>query len=81
MEEELAGLLCEVLETYKNDIVRVLKGPRLVTGKDLIEQFSLQPGPQFSKILDELQEVQVEGRVSNREEALEWVRQSLKSSG
>jgi len=81
MEEELEGLLCEVLETYKSDIVRVLKGPRLLTGKDLIEQFSLRPGPLFSKILDELQEVQVEGRVNNRKEALEWVRQSLKSSG
>lgn len=81
MEEELGGLLCEVLQTYKSDIIRVLKGPRLVTGKDLIEQFSLAPGPQFAGILNALQEVQVEGGVSNREEALEWVRQRLKSSG
>ncbi|HID02759.1 MAG TPA: HD domain-containing protein, partial [Desulfobacterales bacterium] len=79
MEEELGALLCEVLETYSKDIVRVLHGPRLVSGKDLIEFFSLQPGPQFSKILDELQEIQVEGGVRNREEALEWVRHSLKS--
>jgi len=79
MEEELGTLLCEVLKTYSKDIVHVLHGPRLVSGKDLIEIFSLQPGPQFSKILDELQEAQVEGGVNSREEALEWVRQRLKS--
>ena len=79
MEEELGALLCEVLETYNKDIDPALHGPRFVTGKDLIELFSLQPGPQFSQILNELQEAQVEGEVNNREEALEWVKQSLKS--
>ena len=71
--------MCEVLETYNKDIAPTLHGPRFVTGKDLIELFSLQPGPQFSQILNELQEAQVEGEVNNREEALEWVQQSLKS--
>lgn len=79
MEEELGSLLCEVLETYTKDIAPALHGPRFVTGKDLIEIFSLQPGPFFSKILDGLQEAQVEGEVKNREEALEWIRHSLKS--
>ena len=70
MEEELGSLLCEVLETYTKDIAPALYGPRFVTGKDLIEIFSLQPGPFFSKILDDLQEAQVEGEVKNREDAL-----------
>jgi poly(A) polymerase len=78
MEEELSDLLCEVLETYTNDIKPALSGPRLVTGKDLIDIFSLQPGPDFAKILDELQEVQVEGVVQNREEALAWVEEKVK---
>ena len=77
MEEELSVLLCEVLETYSRDIQPALSGPRLVTGKDLIELFALQPGPRFSKILDSLQEVQVEGEVTTREEALEWVGEML----
>lgn len=81
MEEELGNLLCEVLETYTKDIAPALYGPRFVTGKDLIEIFSLQPGPGFSRILDDLQEAQVEGKVKNREEALEWIRCSLKSEG
>ncbi len=79
MEEELGELLCEVLETYRKDIEPALHGPRLVTGKDLIEQFGLQPGPEFSKILDGLQLVQVEGEVRSREEALLWVKETLES--
>ncbi len=77
MEDELSDLLCEVLETYTNDIKPALSGPRLVTGKDLIEIFSLQPGPDFAKILNELQEAQVEGIVQNREEALVWVKKRI----
>lgn len=77
MEQELGDLLCEVLETYTRDIEPALHGPRLVAGKDLIEMFSLQPGPKFAQILDALQEAQVEGEVSSREEALEWVARFL----
>ena len=79
MEEELGDLLCEVLETYRHDIAPALNGPRLVTGKDLIERFSLQPGPEFSLILDGLQEAQVEGEVTTRPEALAWVERMLHS--
>ena len=78
MEEELGSLLCSVLKTYTNEIVPALSGPRFVTGSDLIEIFSLQPGPVFSRILNELLEAQVEGDVKNREEALEWVGDILK---
>jgi poly(A) polymerase len=81
MEEELGELLCEVLETYSKDIAPALHGPRFVTGKDLIDLFSLQPGPEFSRILDKLMEAQVEGEVRDREDALEWIRRSLKSKG
>ena len=80
MEEELGDLLCEVMETYNHDIAPALNGPRLVTGRDLIELFSLEPGPDFSKILDTLQEAQVEGEVTNRTEALAWVKRALHST-
>ena len=77
MEEELGSLLCDVLDAYTKFIAPALHGPRFVTGKDLIERFSLQPGPQFSQILDSLQEAQVEGVVQNRDEALAWVKSRL----
>ncbi len=77
MEEELGALLCEVLETYRKHIQPALYGPRLVTGKDLVEIFSLKPGPRFSRILNGLQLAQVEGEVQDREQALDWVARRL----
>ncbi|MBW6520433.1 MAG: HD domain-containing protein [Desulfoarculaceae bacterium] len=77
MEAELAGLLEEVLQIYEQYIKPALKGPRLLSGQDLITIFSLQPGPLFAKILDALEVAQVEGEVSCRQDAQRWVRHYL----
>jgi poly(A) polymerase len=47
--------------------------PPLVTGKDLIK-LGLQPGPRFKEILETIQNEQLEGRVLEREAALELLR-------
>lgn len=43
--------------------------PPLVTGRDLIAH-GLQPGPRFKEILEQIQTEQLEGRIANREAAL-----------
>ena len=50
MEEELVTLFNAVRKIYDENIAPVLHGPRLLTGKDLIEEFKLVPGPFFSEI-------------------------------
>lgn len=47
--------------------------PPLVTGLDLIG-LGLQPGPRFKEILEALQTEQLEGRILEREPALEFLR-------
>jgi poly(A) polymerase len=47
--------------------------PPLVTGKDLIK-LGLQPGPRFKEILETIQTEQLEGRILEREAALELLR-------
>ncbi|MDB6153391.1 MAG: cca, partial [Chthoniobacteraceae bacterium] len=58
--------------------------PPLVSGRDLIE-LGLQPGPRFKEILEAVQSRQLESTLSNRDEALEFVRSEfptgLKSGG
>lgn len=49
----------------------------LVTGKDLIGM-GLQPGPRFKEILEELQTHQLEGKITSREEALEFVTEQMR---
>jgi poly(A) polymerase len=47
--------------------------PPLVRGDDLIA-LGLKPGPQFGEILEAVETRQLEGMLTSREEALEWVR-------
>lgn len=77
MEDELASLFDNVEAVRQECIEQVLKGPRLVTGRDLIEQFGLQPGPLFRSILDELEQARVDGLVADRRQALLWVADHL----
>lgn len=46
---------------------------RLVTGGDLIAM-GMKPGPEFTRILREVEDAILEGAVRTREEGLEWVR-------
>ena len=78
MEENLAALLREVHGVYEEYIQPVFSNPPLVTGHDLIAVFALQPGPVFKDIIDGLVVAQVEGLVTDREQALAWVKIFLK---
>jgi len=79
MEGELTELFNLVRKIYDENIAPVQQGPRLITGKDLIERFGLEPGPQFAVLLGELEAARVEDSVKNRDDALVWVENYLKS--
>jgi len=49
--------------------------PRLLTGDDLIG-LGLKPGPAFRSILEAVEDAQLNGRISTREEALQLARES-----
>lgn len=52
-----------------------MRPQRLITGDDL-KELGLSPGPQFATILRAVEDAQLEGRLTDREEALAWVRQN-----
>jgi poly(A) polymerase len=79
MEEELATLFDDLQVIIDRAIRPVIAGPRLVTGRDLIELFSLTPGPVFATIFSGLELAMIEGLVGNRKEALDWVGQYLQN--
>ncbi|MGW8195333.1 MAG: HDIG domain-containing metalloprotein, partial [Desulforhopalus sp.] len=81
MEEELADLFAMVEQIYAQHIEPVLRGPRLVTGTDLIDRFGLVPGPLFKELLSGLETAQVEGAVVDRPAALDWVEEFLRRKG
>ena len=54
------------MDSYRN---APLVPPPLVTGRDLVN-LGLSPGPDFGKWLSRLQELQLDGTLRTREEAL-----------
>jgi poly(A) polymerase len=59
----------------KRDELLAAPPPRepLLTGNDLIG-LGLKPGPQFAEILKHVEDLSLEGTLTDRESALEWVR-------
>ncbi len=53
-----------------------LKPKPLVTGRDLIAA-GYRPGPMFSIVLNEIEDAQLEGRIANRDQALDMARERL----
>ena len=53
------------------------KPPRLITGYDLIDM-GLKPSPLFKKILQEIDDLQAEGKIRTREEALKILPEIVK---
>lgn len=50
--------------------------PALISGADLIKK-GLDPGPRFKEILTSVQTEQLEGKLTTREDALEWLNELL----
>ena len=77
MEEELAGLFERIEKVRRENVEPVRSGPPLITGKDLITELHLDPGPVFKDILDLVEEEYMQKSISSREEALELARAYL----
>ncbi len=60
-----------VLDYYYGTFLKTETKP-FVTGEDLIAR-GLTPGPEFRKLLDEIKELQAEGRIKDRNEALDYL--------
>lgn len=79
VETNLADLYHEVDTVHQEHIKPVFAGPRLMTGHDLQDEFGLTPGPIFREILDRVEQAQVAGEISTRQEAVGWVRSFLEA--
>ena len=73
MEDEIVALLRNVLNIYEEHIKPVTSGPRLLTGRDLIDEFGLDPSPLFSEIFEKVEVARVEGEVTDRQQAMAWL--------
>ncbi|WP_225907607.1 CCA tRNA nucleotidyltransferase [Leptolyngbya sp. BL0902] len=66
-----------LVERYLNPQDPVAHPRPLISGRDLIQGLGLPPGPQIGELLEAIQLAQAEGFVTQRPEALAWVKQRL----
>jgi hypothetical protein len=59
-------LLAHCFERYEETVAP----PPLVTGRDLLAELELAPGPRVGRLLETLREAQAAGEVQTRDEAL-----------
>lgn len=67
-----------LLEAYFERHDEIVSPPALLDGDELMAELGLSPGPQVGKMLETLREAQAAGEVSDREQALEFVRKLKK---
>ncbi|TYB95668.1 MAG: CBS domain-containing protein [Kosmotoga sp.] len=66
----------EISEKIRNYLILYEKSKPSTTGRDLIEQFNIQEGPQIREILNALYKARIEGLSENKEK--EFVKEYLK---
>jgi tRNA nucleotidyltransferase/poly(A) polymerase len=66
-----------LLESYFDRYDSEVAPPALITGRDLLAHLYLEPGPLIGELLDKINEAQIEGRISTKEEALDLARRLL----
>ncbi len=77
LEDLLASLFWEIY-AFEQEIFAKQEQERLVTGRDLIEIFGLEPGPLFKELLEAVEEARAEGQIKTRDEALSFLTHLIK---
>ena len=70
----------ELLNAYFFKAEEVVRPPRLLDGRQLMETFQLPPGPLIGELLEALEEAQAEGRIRTPEQALALALAHLKAA-
>jgi putative nucleotidyltransferase with HDIG domain len=65
-----------LLRSYFEDRPRILP-PRLINGHDVMRELKIKPGPLIGRLLEKIQDAQIEGEVRTPDEALCWVRRHV----
>ena len=73
--------VAEMLRVFETELQPRMKEPPLLTGRDLIGRFGLAEGPLIGEILGEVEGARLEGRLRDREAALEYAAGLLKDRG
>ncbi|WP_457641014.1 HD domain-containing protein [Persephonella sp.] len=70
IKEFIIYLQSYYLDTYKKEIIE----QPLLTGKEIMEILNIRPSPEIGKIKNKLIELQIEGKIKTKEEAIAFIK-------
>lgn len=68
------NLLNQLMSKYFEKLEEIKPLPKLLNGNEVMEILNIKPSPALGKILCELQAAQEEGNVTNRDEAINYIK-------
>lgn len=72
-----AWVMVPLMERHLNPNDPVAHPHNVLSGRDLIKNLGLKPGPKIGQLLEAIQLAQAEGVISTQEEALTWAREQI----
>lgn len=79
--ERQVEIVRKLLRAYWEEQQDLIAPVLLVRGKDLMEELNLSEGPMIGKLLEAIREAQAEGRITDRQQALDFARSRLADQG
>lgn len=70
-------LLPHLFDAYFNHPHEVVRPRPILRGRELMDEFGLEPGPVLGRLLNALVEAQAAGEVRTRAQALRWAQEWL----
>ncbi len=70
-----------LLDAFFNQHQTLVSPTLLLTGNDLVRELGLEPGPRMGQLLAALREAQAVGEITDRQQALRWVRNWISVHG
>ena len=71
---QIDDLMKQIAVLYYDEIAPIMARGRLITGNDILQTFGTMPGPRIGRILQHIEDLQLEGEIVTPEEALEAAR-------
>jgi len=78
LDDEIGLLFTKIHHFYLKSLKPVEENPPLLRGQDVMKALQVGPGPIVGKALGAVKEAQVEGTVSTREEAIDFIKKQFK---
>jgi len=76
-ESQLRGLYAMVAELRDRELAAALAAPPLIDGHGLMQSLALASGPLVGRLLKKVREAQLDGKINDKEQALDLARRLL----